>query len=366
MPVNGLDLEALLNPDEDFSDPVKRQATAAALRRQQGLGMVGQLMGVQPTMQAGAAMQENAQGSLRSALAKQQAAKEAAARASERKQAQDNWQAEQTRQQKQFEANQALQWAQEKRARDSANQDAYAIVADPVTGGFVRYNKKTGEVTPVSTTGGAPSPGGPSQFPQQSPNGVQLTPLQQAPGKPPTEAESKTGMRGGVSTNALQVAQGVINRNPGAAKPGIMETAGTLFGLSPEQQQLLTQVGGGADRGIVRSAVEGFVDSALTEITGAAYTPAQLATYRARFMPTILDTPKSRQQKTQQMVDFVRQQSNAAGRAWTPLREQQLNQLVQAINMADPQEVPQGPAAMPGQPGPSNSGRNFEAEYGVK
>jgi hypothetical protein len=348
-----LDLEMLLNPDEDFADPVKRQATAQALRRQQGLGMVGQLMGVQPTMQAGAAMQDQAQGSLRQALLKQQAAKEAAARASERQQAQANWQAEQERQQRQFQLNYGLQAAQERRLREQGQQDAYAIVADPVTGGFVRYNKKTGEVTPVSTTGGAPTPGGAPGAASQAPGGVQLAPLQQAPGKPPTEAESKTGMRGGVGTNALQTAQSVIARNPSAAKPGYLETAGTLFGLSPEQQQLLTQAGGGADRGVVRSAVEGFVDSALTEITGAAYTPAQLATYRARFMPTILDNPQSRQQKTQQMIDFVRQQANAAGRAWTPVREQQLQQLVQAINMAPPQEgasqsAPQGPGAPQG------------------
>jgi hypothetical protein len=80
-----LDLEMLLSPDEDFSDPVKRQATAAALRRQYNMGTLGQLMGTQPTQQVGAGLQEQAQGSLRQAIDKQTAAKEAAARAEERR-----------------------------------------------------------------------------------------------------------------------------------------------------------------------------------------------------------------------------------------------------------------------------------------
>lgn len=84
MPVNSLDLEALLSPDEDFSDPVKRAATAQALRKQFDMGTLGQLMGLAPTVQAGGAMQEQAGGSLKLALAKQQAAKEAQIAAQQR------------------------------------------------------------------------------------------------------------------------------------------------------------------------------------------------------------------------------------------------------------------------------------------
>jgi hypothetical protein len=68
-----LDLSMLLDPEEDFSTPEKRNATAAALRRQYNMGTVGQLMGIQPTQMAGTSLQEASQGSLKQALLKQQA-----------------------------------------------------------------------------------------------------------------------------------------------------------------------------------------------------------------------------------------------------------------------------------------------------
>ena len=134
-------------------------------------------------------------------------------------------------------------------------------------------------------------------------------------------------------------------RNPGAAKPGFLETTASVFGLNPTTQQLATQVGGGAERGIVRTSVEGAIDAALTSMTGAAYTPEQLASYRARFMPTILDNADSMRMKQQDFVQFVRQQSIQAGTAWSPQREANLQALAQEII-----SVPGGRASAPAQP----------------
>ena len=64
-------LEMLLDPEDQLADPIKRKATAAALRRQNAMGVVGQLMGVEPTQRAGTMLQEGAQTSVRSAMAKQ-------------------------------------------------------------------------------------------------------------------------------------------------------------------------------------------------------------------------------------------------------------------------------------------------------
>jgi hypothetical protein len=71
-------LELLLDPNEDLTKETQRKALAATLRRQNAYGTLGQLMGVQPTVQAGQAIQSGAQDSLKMALAKQQAAKELA------------------------------------------------------------------------------------------------------------------------------------------------------------------------------------------------------------------------------------------------------------------------------------------------
>jgi hypothetical protein len=98
-------LEVLLEPDEAFADPIKRKATAAALRKQNAMGVVGQLMGLAPTQAAGTMLQDQSQTSLKAALAKQQAQKEAEARASEAKIAQQRWEAQQAMAQKQFDAN---------------------------------------------------------------------------------------------------------------------------------------------------------------------------------------------------------------------------------------------------------------------
>ncbi len=68
--------EELLNPDENYDDPLKRKATAAILRRQNALGVLGQIMGTPMSVKVGAGLQEHAQTSLKDALAKQKDARE--------------------------------------------------------------------------------------------------------------------------------------------------------------------------------------------------------------------------------------------------------------------------------------------------
>jgi hypothetical protein len=231
----------------------------------------------------------------------------------------------------------SLKQAADRRAAAAAGAEKWSSpIADPVNGGWIVVNKQNPkEFMRIDASGqavglgGAPVAGGAEQPGVRGPG--QLGPLQQAPGKAPTESENKYGIQGGVSTDALRRATDIAARNPKAAQPGFLETAGTVFGLQPEQQQLLTQLGGGTDRSTVRTATEGAIDAALTSMTGAAYTPAQLATYRARFMPTIMDNAESRQRRMEDFQTFIRQQSVGAGKAWTPDREQQLQELSKQI-----------------------------------
>jgi hypothetical protein len=71
-------LELLLE-DAPLDDPLKRKAMGAQLRKQNAMGVIGQLMGVQPTQMAGQNLQQGAQDSLKLAMSQRQAAKEAAA-----------------------------------------------------------------------------------------------------------------------------------------------------------------------------------------------------------------------------------------------------------------------------------------------
>ena len=69
--------DALLNPEGD--DKERAKATIAALKRQQLLGQVGQLMGVEPTVRAGESMIRGAQSGFGDALQAQAQARAAAA-----------------------------------------------------------------------------------------------------------------------------------------------------------------------------------------------------------------------------------------------------------------------------------------------
>ena len=360
MPQDQFSALELLLDDGSLDDPTKRAAMGAQLRRQNAMGVVGQLMGVQPTQMAGQNLQQGAETSLKMAMSQRQAAKEAAARESERKQAQANWQAQQEREARR-DAEQRRQFGvQEARLASAQSQEGkkqWAAIADPITGQVILYNQFTGQKLNSDGSPYGSGQGAPQQAPTP-PGGVSAGPaplgMGTGMGKPPTESETKAGLMGGVGAGNLGAAQSIINKNPGAAKPGFLETGATLFGMQPEAQTLMTQLGGGTDRAAVRSNIENFIDTSLTAITGAAYTPAQLATYRAQYMPTILDTAASRKQKSEAMVRFVREQSRAAGRAWTPEREQQLQGLVQAINLgSDPGMQPGAtPQQMLDVPGP--------------
>lgn len=320
-----LDLELLLNPDEDFSDPAKRQATAAALRRQYDMGTLGQLMGTQPTVQAGSAMQEASQGSLRGALAKQQAAKEAAARAEERKQAQANEDRRFREQQRQFGIEQG-------RLAASQSADAFAIVADPVTGGFVRYNKKTGEVTPVDT-GGLGAPGRQPQFNPQL-------------GMKPTEKMKNDLMAIQQQRGAIQGALGAVQQQPQA------------FGVSPTN--LAEQFGGPIGAALAgwvrnpqdtaaRSFVLNNVSSIINERAGAAQSVQELARLRG-FLPNETDSPEKVAAKFNAFLDYLNERE-AATRGYTP---EQLGMkpsggaLDQSPWQAPQGAAPQAPAARPG------------------
>lgn len=247
--------------------------------------------------------------------------------------AQRRWEAEQARAAEQHKAQMALQWAQERRQAAQQGQDAWALMADPVNGGFVRYNKRTGEMMAVDPRTGAglkPPQADASGLP---PSGLRTT--QPGMGKAPTEAEAKSGMRAGVSLDALKT---IAESSPNARTPGMIETAANFFGMPSAQQTLIAGATGGAERNLVRGAQDAFIDSALTEMTGAAYTEHQIAAFRNRFMPNYFDDDISKQVKINAALDFVRQQAQAAGRSWSPERDMQFRQMMMSLSgMEQPQ-----------------------------
>jgi hypothetical protein len=305
-------LEVLLEPADPLNDPFRRQATAAALRRQNAYGVLGQLMGVQPTQRAGVALQDTAQQSLRGLLAKQQADKAAAARAAEQAQQQQNWQAEQAQQQQNWQAEQAqqqqrhrdqmgLQYAQERRLAAAQNSDLraqWASAVDPVTGSMRLYNRYTGEWRDETPAG----PAAPAQLPQFNP----------ALGMRPTERMKNdlTGIQ--QQRGAIQGAVAAAEQNPQA------------FGFGP--RNLLEQFGGPVGSAIAawarnpqdtaaRSFVLNNVSAIINERAGAAQSAQELARLRG-FLPNETDSVRKVQAKFGAFLQYL-EEREAATRGYT-------------------------------------------------
>lgn len=338
--------DALLNPDEEFADPTARAATAAALRRQNAMGVVGQLMGVKPTMQAGQNLQEGAQTSLRTALAKQQASKEAASRKLEREQAQANWQAQMERD-KQRDIEQRRQFQiQESRLGANQNQEArkqWASAVDPITGQMRLYNQITGEWRDEPGMGGNAMPGRPGQQPQFNPQ----------MGMKPTEKMKNdlTGIQ--QQRGAIEGALGAVEQRPGA------------FGVSA--RNIAEQFGGPVGSALAawtrspedtaaRSFVLNNVSAIINERAGAAQSVQELARLRG-FLPNETDDPARVQAKFNAFLDYL-DEREAATRGYT------MDQLGRAPRTGAGPRKPeyQTPGAAPA---PQGGARNFEAEYGL-
>jgi len=220
--------DELLNYDQDFSDPVSRAATAQALRRQYNYGTLGQLMGVDPTAKAGTAMQEGSMGSLKMALGKQNAMKEAKARQAEQDAAQKRWEAEQAESKRQFGANYGLKQRELSisQAKAMADQNGLKVRVDPVSGNPLGWYNERGDYWNLlgehfSPPGGGaprggptigqvasdgPGPGLPTGQPAGGGGGDRGQPMQSPFGLPPTSGSPQMfgGPQGGQPASGAQ------------------------------------------------------------------------------------------------------------------------------------------------------------------
>jgi hypothetical protein len=279
--------------------------------------------------------------------------KQTRAKAAADAEAKRRWEAEQTTSAAQHRDRMALQWAQERRAAAQDARDEWSgPIADPVSGGWVVVSKRDpSKIRRIEgfSQGAVSDPNAPAGALPES--GLRVT---QPGGKAPSEAEMKTGMRAGVGVNALTHLAGVPDD---ALTPGIAESTANFFGLPAAQQNAVAGMFGGPERVLAKGAQDQFIDQALTEMTGAAYTEHQLNAFRSAYLPTIFDNEASKAEKLNRAYEYVRGQAQAAGRAWTPERDMAFRQMMQQLAGPAPEA-----AAPAGQRGP---GRNFEAEYGL-
>jgi hypothetical protein len=183
--------------------------------------------------------------------------------------------------------------------RSRVDQDAWGAVADPVTGGIVMFNKKTGEVKPLGPGGGRPGPGLVSPKPKDLENDVQalgkdLEPIQKAVPDIATlrSATSKDDVAGfgpiaGRVPDMLASSDGVANRQAaGRLMAAIIQATSGQAASEKEVARLLEANGMGrtATTEQLRQGVEKLAAQydALLKQREAKYHPDVVKTYRSR------------------------------------------------------------------------------------
>jgi hypothetical protein len=352
-------LELLLE-DGSLDDATKRKAMGAQLRRQNAMGIVGQLMGTQPTQMAGQNLQGGAENSLKLAMQQRTAAKEASARASERQQAQANWQAQMERDQAR-DAEQRRQFQQQE-GRLAAGQNnemkrRWVAATNPITGESDLFDAYTGEWK----SGGA---GGNAGALDQQMTDAGITGAAGLPGKT-TESQATGARRAGEGTIALNnaISAGFPDESfiGGGAQQlmGVANRAGFPQLASEKVQQQSAFWSNVADP-IVRAR------------TGAAMPIEEFRNQMSMLIPRPGESPDTQMKKAQQLVAFMKSgtvglppqirnsllQQLAYIEGTLPYDQDSWRQMRSGVRSqtAAPQA---GPVQQPA------SGRNFEAEYGL-
>ena len=340
-----------LGYDEGFDKPEKIRARAAALRgdpsrfeNDQQYGLAGMMLrgptaerlaktlytqgatGKRGYEDELAAQTQGGQQARQSALAltmgnlKDKRAAEA--KAAEDARAEAHWQAEQR-----------LREAAERRQAAQMGQDAYAAIADPITGEIVLYNKKTGER--AGQQGGAPvGPRDPATLPQFNP----------ARGMKPTEK-----MKNDVTSIQQQRAsvQGALDSaksNPNA----FGFTQGALERFGGDVGTALAQWKRNPMDTATRAYVLNNVSTIINERAGAAQSVQELARLRG-FLPSETDDAEHVEAKFNAFLDYL-DEREAATRGYST---EELGYKPRSHGGA-----PGGPAAAPAAAGGAGSSRD--------
>ena len=276
MPQDQFSALELLLDDGSLDDPLKRKAMGAQLRKQNAMGVIGQLMGTQPTQMAGQNIQQSAQDSLKLAMSQRQAAKEAAAQASR---------------QAVMDQRDARDFAQRAEGIEATrvNQAATRAGSGPIIdtpGGKVR-------VTPENTT----------------------TPIMDAEGKPvpatpktPTENQSTLATYAARLEQNLPVVESLLDKGyaPSATDFGIVSLGDprAYVMLSDEGKQYYGSAGQ-------------LVNAIMRRESGAAISATEWAMANSRWLVGPNDPPKVVAQKRANLRQELEQLKKQAGPAYT-------------------------------------------------
>lgn len=335
------DLYSLLYADEPTAQE-QAAAMASVLGRQRAAGMLAQLSGdrvLAPSGQAMLAGADKAQAQIAdTAGARLRAALERSQQAMQGQ----HWQAQLEQQAKQHAAQIGVERARIGLQRQQLDQDAFTAVADPVSGGVVIFNKKTGQ-----RVGQAPSV---ASAPNPAP-GPEVPPLLARPGA--SAAANSGGLKESQRNAAVRVGEGSIgmenaiaagfpnNKNLGGLTEGVgwklAETWPALVSAETEQR---------------KGFWENVADPIVRARTGAAMPVEEFRKQMTMLIPRPGESEETHIKKARQLVDFFKNGTvGLPPQVQGPLL-QQLDALAAQLpgTVEDYQRMKQGGGAPPGAP----------------
>jgi hypothetical protein len=183
------------------------------------------------------------------------------------------------------------------------DQDNWGAIADPVTGGVVMFNRKSGEVRPLGPGGGEP---------MKAPTGA---PLPTLPGKP-TEDQRKKVAGASESISQLDMAIQALDKAPGAYGGVGNFVAGLAESAGGTPVQSLTSRRYNPDELRVKNYVSNVVSKIINERAGANVTLRE--ELRQKFLPQDTDGLDQAKQKLTDLRSMMGATYEAQGGALVP------------------------------------------------
>jgi hypothetical protein len=258
-----------------------------ALRRQQALGVLGQMGGAN-VGQFGQAMYTGAQNEMEQMREQQQAALQQEGRGLDL-----------------ATKYLGLQKAQAEIA--GMGDEEWVYKADPVHGGIIAISKKDPNVVKRITGAGAPGEGG-GLVTEDNPYGLQL-----GGNRKPREDEVRSAYNLNRISRRAEMIASIAKENPALQKPGFLEQVAR--GQEWEIMEGLLQP---EERQIIESAQADILDAALWLATGAAYNREQLLGQAKAYLPKWQDKPRTIAYKREALADLIQAAHLRAGAAVDP------------------------------------------------
>lgn len=209
--------------------------------------------------------------------------------------------------------------------RGQLEQDAWGTIADPVTGGIVMYNKKTGEVRPLGPGGGSPGTPGTSSG----------GPLPGLPGKP-TDAQRKAVLEKSQGIAQLDIAIDALKKAPGAygGAGNYIAALGEQIGGTPAQSLLSRRYK--PEELTAKNQISNVVSAIINQRAGANVTYRE--ELRQKFLPQDTDSYDQALQKLTDLRNFETAAYQAQGNGMLPAPD---------ASSASPSSAPATGAAAP-------------------